>query len=422
MKVEKVTWPLLATLFLSGNGAAMAGPASALDPYAYVQAPTRAEREQAATKRTKKFKVKKADVATRRAEEPAPRAAAKPATVIISENSARLDDNKAEKESKAKTASADTNDGGFLDGIKQSTDGIAKSTRAVGSSMVNGTKSVGSKIAAGFKVAGEKVKDGTSGVGEKLAVVPKKIGEGAKSAGEKVKDGSSGMGEKVGGGFKAVGGALAGIPAAMGSAAGKVGESTAKLNPFHKDGAPTAVAAKPKSEAKSEAKSIKSDEEASVKDQLAEDKAAKKFANEEAKEEKALAKKPEADSNKVADRDGGLTKKLVLAPKAGLDKTKASVGALSHSFGKLNPFHKGDKAAQPAPTATASKQKAAEAPETAAKPKTEENSVHPADAQAEPPTQLGERIQPDGSIQMEDSEQDSAAKKKIAAPEGAVPQ
>jgi hypothetical protein len=278
---------------------------------------------------------------------------------------------------------------------------------------------MGSKIAAGFKVAGEKVKDGTSGVGEKLAVVPKKIGEGAKTAGEKVKDGSSGMGEKVGSGFKAVGGALASIPTAMGSAAGKVSESTAKLNPFHKDGkdaAPTAVAAKPKTEAKSEGKSLKADEDAAVKEQIAEDKAEKKAEKiaekKEAKEEKALAKKPEASPTKVADKDGGLTKKLVLAPKVGLDKTKAGVGALSHSFGKLNPFHKEDKATQPAPTATA------------AKPKPEENAVKPADApkqeQVEDQTQIGERIQPDGSVQMEDAE-GAVEKQKIAAPEGASP-
>lgn len=395
---EKVTLTLM-TLMLSGNGAAMAGPASALDPYNYVQAPTRAEREQASMKRTKKIKTKKVNVASQKAAEPEARSS-KPATVIISTNSPKLDDKKVEKtEAKAKTASASTStsDGGFLDGIKQRTDGIAKSTKAVGSSVVNGTKSMGSKIAAGFKVAGEKVKDGTSGMGE-------------------------GMGEKVGGGFKAVGGALASIPAAMGSAAGKVGGSTAKLNPFHKDEAPTAVAAKPKTEAKAEGKSIKGEEDAAVKEQIAEEKAAKKEAKEEAKQEKAIAKKPEASPTKVADKDGGLTKKLVLAPKAGLDKTKASVGALSHSFGKLNPFHKEEKATQPAPTATAAKP----APgTTAAKPKAEENAVTPADApkpeQVEDQTQIGERIQPDGSVQMEDA-QGAVEKEKIAAPEGAVPQ
>jgi len=46
MKVANVTLPLAALLFLSGNGVALAGSASALDPYAYIQAPTRAEREQ----------------------------------------------------------------------------------------------------------------------------------------------------------------------------------------------------------------------------------------------------------------------------------------------------------------------------------------------------------------------------------------
>lgn len=410
MKVEKVTLPLIATLMLGGNGAAIAGPASALDPYNYIQAPTRAEREQASMKRTKKIKTKKVNVASQKALEPETRGPAKPATVIISANSPKLDDKKVEKtekEGKAKTASASTDDGGFLDGIKQSTDGIAKSTKAVGSSVVNGTKSVGSKIAAGFKVAGEKVKDGTSGVGEKLAVVPKKLGEGAKSASEKVKDGGSGMGEKVGNGFKAVGGALASIPTAMGSAAGKVGGSTAKLNPFHKDAAPTAVAAKPKAETKAEGKSVKADEEAAVKE-LAEENSEKA---KEQSEKKAVAAKPGPAAQKVADKDGGLTRKLVLAPKAGLDKTKAGVGALSHSFGKLNPFHKEDKATQAAASATASKPKPAESAAPA----------KPAEVQ-QPQTEIGERIQmPDGA-QQEAEQQEAPQKETIAAPEGAVPQ
>ena len=461
MKVANVTLPLLGLLFLSGNGVALAGSASALDPYAYIQAPTRAERE-LQQKKTKKFKVKRLKAArTKSVEESTPVAKAAPAAapVIINTETAKAVDKVRESKPATESIKTASNDhgSGFLDGIKQSTGGIAKSTKAVGSSVVNGGKSVGSKIASGFMSAGEKVKDGTASAGGKIAVVPKKIGEGFMSTGEKVKEGGASVGAKVAGGFKTAGGSLAVLPKAVGSVASKVGGSTqdgakklasapaaglgaighglSKMNPFHKDEAPVAVAQKSndkadlKTEEQKAAKGESTETEktaSTAQDSAAEAKVAQtKADNKDAPRAEEVAQKApaaaaETKTESIAstadtaatpaskDKDGGLRKKLAAAPKAGIEAgmaginvTKAGVSVLSHGINKLNPFHKTNKTEAPAQA-------------TAAKPTGQDTPKPEGSAATEgPQMQLGERIK------MNDHETNVES---TAAGPGAVPQ
>ncbi|MBX9688308.1 MAG: hypothetical protein K2X27_16485 [Candidatus Obscuribacterales bacterium] len=379
MKVDKVSLPLLAALSLLGNSPALAGSASALDPYAYIQAPTRQEREQQAQKRQKKVKVRKLETAKEKAPEndSVARVPMKPATVILTENSNKSEDKKPSRESSVKTASRD--DAGFLDGIKQSTDGLAKSARAAGSGMVNGTKTVGSKLAHGFIAAGEKVKDSTV------------------SAGGKVKESGAGVGGKVANGFKAAGSSLAVLPKAVGGAAGKVGSSTgegakkiaaapaagfgaighgiSKMNPFHKES--QAAAENTKNIAKSvESKDSKNESQDALEKSAAEIASAEEKA---AQMSQKAAKESIKNSEKIAAKDGGAKKKLALSPMAGIGATKASVGALSHGIGKLNPFHKNAKD---------------NAQELTAKKTAEQKPLVENSAGSEP-NQLGERIDPE---------------------------
>jgi len=469
MKLANVTLPLTAMLFLSGNCLAHASSASMLDPYAYIQAPSRAAREQQQPKKTKKIKVKR--LASKEPEfldtTEKPPTSSKPATVILStDDSPRASkaaskervaakvkpiEESPEKEPKAekisKKESDSDNSSGFLDGIKQSTGGIAKSTKAVGSSVVSGTKSVGSKIAEGFKSAGEKVKDGTAAAGEKMSVVPKKLGE----AGEKVKDGGASVGGKVASGFKAAGGSLAAIPKAVGGAAEKVGSSTGdgakklvaapaagigaighgigKLNPFHKGSDSTEVA--DKSSDKSAVATVGGDKTASAvkpgkakkstedvaeapkaedtsSSEVAEKAPTSKFPTAAeakaisegktlepqsvAKVEKKAPKATEDDGEKIA--HAGVKKKLASAPKAGIEATKAGIdatkekiGALGHGIHKLNPFHKGSKS-DPAEAQEPDNKTAAKPVEQVAKPV---QDATPAAEQAEQ-SKLGERI------------------------------
>lgn len=418
MKVANVTLPLAALLFLTGNGVALAGSASALDPYAYIQAPSRAEREQQLRK-TKTFKVKHLKASKQKAveeTEPVAKAPQKPVQVIVNTDADPKfqDKTPAAKPQAVKTASTEhgssfTEHGSsFLDGIKESTGGIAKSTKAVGSSMVNGSKTVGAKIAGGLK--------STAAAGEKMAVVPKKIGEGFKSTGEKLKEGSSSVGSKIADGFKSAGGSLAAIPKAVGSVAGKVGGSTSegakklaaapaaglgaighsisKMNPFHKDEAPTSIAQKPAAQPKSEdAKSTEEKTEVAKKDAATEPVVEPKN---EGTEQQVATRAPETTENKaetpaatdsktsVAQKDGGLMKRVASTPRAGIEAgmnvTRAGVGAISHSInsiGKLNPFHKKVEA-----PATA----------TAAKPSTEVQKPGQETSPATQPPQLGERL------------------------------
>ena len=456
MKGDKVTLPLMATLFLIGTGNSLAlaqGRASALDPYAYIQAPTTAQRQQEfAEKSTKKKLFKVPGLGGGKKDEqaalPAPRPAAKPAAqapakVIISSSSPKLEDEpKKEKAAPVKTADASSDagddEGGFLDGIKQSTGGIAKSTKAIGSGFVNGGKSVGSKIASGFKSAGEKVKEGSAAAGGKLA-----------EAGGKVKEGGSGVGEKVAGGFKAAGGAIAALPKKVGAGGdgakklaaapvagfAAIGHGIGKMNPFHKDAPATPAIAQKGAEKKTEVagatkpvvpnnlvpeKKAPESEVANANDEseVNAEKVAETGAPAETKPEVAKAPekketvKPEP-KQEVASKDGGLFKKLASAPmnatKAGLGKTKsgtkAGVGVLSAGMNKLNPFHH-EKSADPAPLAIGSKPavkadtpaevKPAEAvPGPAAETTAEQvQTPSPDSSSTEGKLQVGERIDP----------------------------
>lgn len=462
MKVEKVTLPVLAALILTSGSVAIAGPASALDPYAYIAAPTKADREKQAEKKFKKFKgKKKLEVAKERPIQSAPaKTAAKPATVIISASSPKVEEEK--PVAKAQTAPESSESSGFLAGIKQSTGGIAKSTKAVSSGMINGSKSVGSKLASGLKSAGTKVKDSTALAGEKMAVVPKKLGD----AGAKVKDGGSDMGGKIAGGFKSAGGALASIPKAMGGAAGKVSDSAGgaaggakklaaaplagfsalghginKLNPFNKDES-NKVAAKPQEKnspkenkiaakpdkqaaqetdsqaeepaenlAESSSESSKTSGQIPDKNVLASENTAegagKAQENQDSKkvakaEEPAKAKESEKKkSEKIAEK-GGIKKKLAFSPKAGLGATKASIGAIGNSVGKLNPFARKDNKVLGPTTATAKK------PAESVKPGDSQNPDTNTAPASE--TKIGERIQPEEGTQS------------TAAGPGAIPQ
>lgn len=277
MKVANVTMPLMATILLSGNAVALAGASSALDPYAYIAAPTRAQREAEAAKKNKKNKaqVKKVSAAV----DPEPRGRSSietvPASVVINDRPRTAAKKpapvapvaaKQAEPAKAETALKTTDEGpqsgeGFLDGIKMS-------TKAIGTGMMNGTKSVGSgfaKIGSGFKTAGSKMKESTVAVGGKVT-------EGFKNTGEKVKESSSGMGGKIADASGKAGGALMAFPKMIGhgvqKTASKVGDSgdgakkivmapvagmaalghgLSKLNPFggdDKDDAPKAVAQK----------------------------------------------------------------------------------------------------------------------------------------------------------------------------------
>lgn len=472
MKVEKVTLPLMAALFLIGTGNSLAlaqGRASALDPYAMYQAPTTAQRQaQIANKKKKKFKVPTLRAKNESPAELAPPPVAKvappkPASVIISANSPKLDD-EPKKEVRAKapvTANASSgDDGGFLDGIKQSTSGIAKSTKALGSGMVNGSKSVGSKIASGFKSAGEKV------------------GDGMKSTTEKVKEGGSGMGEKVAGvggkvadGFKSAGGALAALPKKVGASGegakklaaapvagfAAIGHGMNKLNPFHKDApAPVAVAQKgEKGAAKTELAGAPKPAQ-----NLVPEKKDAELANSETESEvnaekvaeaggdkpaaEAVSKTPEkkeAVKPQVAQKEegGGLMKKLASAPlsatKAGLGKTKsgtkAGVGMLSSGMNKLNPFHR--EKSEPLPRATAAKPPVEAKPAEAPKPEdaataAETTAEKPIDATSpvttptpESQPKIGERIEiPGEDGPAKDGEGATTPKESVAGDADAV--
>lgn len=436
MKVANVTL-LMTSLFLTANSVALAQ--SMLDPYAYVKAPTTQERVKQVTKKQKKIKERK--VASKPESEldtqaPKPKSA-QPATVIISENSPKLDEKEKEKEA-PKTAKNDSEEGGFLSGLKESTGGIAKSGKAVGNSMLNGTKSVGTKIASGFKVAGEKVKDGTVAAGEK-------IGE----AGGKVKDGGAGVGGKVAGGFKSAGGAIAALPKAVGGKLGgsgdgakkiaaapvagiaAIGHGIGKMNPFHKDEADKsaadkatiakkpetqkeeAVAVKPKQslvpETQTEDQDLKNIEKELAKTEAQE--AEKTAAAPKKEEDKALAHN---DANKVAPnavalKDGrNLRQKIAGAPMAGLGKTKQMLG---HGI-KLNPFHHGkdegvQTAAKPIMQTEVKKDATAPASQTAASPVADE-------------TPIVERVEAPESAPI-DPQEGMDGKDRIAAPESAIP-
>lgn len=421
MKVANVTMPLLVTILLSGNAVALAGASSALDPYAYIQAPTRAQREAEAAKKNKKNKAKVKKVAAAVDPEPKGRSIETvPASVVVNERPRTA--KKAEpvapvkpvEPAKPQTALKTQDEGpqsgeGFMDGLKMS-------TRAIGSSMKNGTKTVGTgfaKIGSGFIAAGAKVKESTvaaggkvkesgSGMGDKIAGASGKVWDGAQSAGgalmafpkmigHGVQKTASKVGDGGDGAKKVVMAPVAGMAA--------LGHGLAKLNPFGGDDAPKAVAQKDtavKSDASKESKDAKiaakpAAAKAPVPSKILElekrdaeamkaeaksnqdlkpgiDTSAEKDLNEAAQsvvaEETAAAAAPAKAKApapaKVAQGEGGGFKfgLGMGSAKKLASAPMAGMSKMGKGFGKLNPFGGKDEK-QPAPQATASKLPAA---------------------------------------------------------------
>lgn len=226
MNLSKVTLPLLAMLALAQQCAVNATPASALDPYSYIPAPTKEERELALAKKQKKAKVPKTSKTV----------------AVTTPTEAKT------QTSKPQTASNSNNDEGFLDGVKESASGIIKSTKAVGSKIAGsgslvtkGAKSIGQ----GFASAGEKVKGGSTSVAT-----------GFKSAGSKIVDGTVALPKAIGQGVAKTASKVGGsgdtakkLAAAPAAGIGAIGHGLGKLNPFHKnesEASPTAIASKDK--------------------------------------------------------------------------------------------------------------------------------------------------------------------------------
>lgn len=233
---------LLLSLALATTIPAQAGPQSILDPYAGIQAPKSAAKQEGARTVTftgKSVQLKSFGNTKDKSEKPAaPTSGFKTA------------------------ASQSSGDGGILSGTKQIGDGIAKTTKGAVGGVFSGTKKIGSGLAHGLKnsglflskgakavghgvvAAGSKVKDGAEVVGEKTAVAPKAIGHGMKVTGEKLKDGSVAAGHAVVQAPKAIG---HGVKVGGEKVADTSGSVFGKLNPFKHKGssAPVATAGAP---------------------------------------------------------------------------------------------------------------------------------------------------------------------------------
>lgn len=476
MKVAHVTLPLMATILLSGNAVALAGASSALDPYAYIQAPTKAEREAQYAKKNKKAKEKAKKLAALDDTEPAPKRKGietVPASVIINDRPNRAvakkvtpapvkEEAPAPKVAESKEDDSPSSKDGFMDGIRQSTGGIAKSTRAIGAGVGSGF----AKIGSGFKGAGSKVKEGTMAAGGSFGVV----GDGIKASGGIIKEGAATVGEKLKAGASVVGGMVVQTGMAAGErisdgakklkvspapAFGAIGAGFSKLNPFDndKDDAPKAVAEKKGAE-KADAKSSKAAKPVTASKPADKKEVVAETANNEEKSEEATAtaqntespdQKTEGEAQKAApvktaekaapvktaakpEKSGGgfglgmgmgAAKKIAVAPVAGMSK-------LGKGFNKLNPFAKDEKPA--APTAIAKKpektEKPAETKSESAKPESESSETTPAHTLTEHPTeetvQIGGRLQPKAEIEQEAAEGWSTPESTAATPD-AVP-
>ena len=504
MTVANVTLPLLAAILLSGNAVALAGASSALDPYAHIQAPTRAEKE-AMLNKGKKPKAKVKKVAAVLDDEPAPRRKGietVPASTVVNERprtarkvefaptkpSASEDEpertQKTASQQSTKVSKESKDDGpeqgeGFLDGIKQSTAGIAKSTRAIGSGMMSGPKYVGSKFSGmGSAVSGmgSGLKDKTLAGAGKIADLPAKIGGGLITGGEKVLDNGSSVTSKMWGGATAAGEKLMSlgsgdgarkIVAAPVAGFGAIGHGLSKLNPFGGDDdkdsksskdAPKAIAEKTKAvKADSKKKSAESPAIAATKtakpskgDSSSSDAMTKATSQEKvvatsestedaaevATEKTKEAAKPElakketkaapvktAEAPKEKSGIGfglglGTAKKLAAAPVAGMSK-------LGGGLTKLNPFHKDGK--QAAPEAIAKKPAATTPAEKAVEPKTAAETTASAPAPTTSPEstnnapQIGERIQPPDEESTETPGWSVPEAKSTAASPDAIP-
>lgn len=354
MRVVNVMLPVLFTALSIGVGnAAWAGPASALDPYSYIQAPTKEEREAMLAKKNKK----------RKKEESA-------STDTAQMHSA------AQNQQNGIAGPFDV----VLDGVKQSTAGIGKGAKAAGgkiasgtAGMFRGTANLGSKLTGGLggskkksepehKVASSSTKSAHSGV---TGSAPAKTAETAEKASADDKKGGSvvgGIGDKlsdmnkaVAGGFKSAGGAMKNgtVSVAKGfkSAGGKLVDGTqaagAKMASLPKaigiggKSKSSAVASKSAPSAPAVANSSTPAPEATASN------ATSDGALRPAVPVTASTPAVKVDGGGPMSGISGAAKKLATAPKAGLS-------VIGQGFSKLNPFGGKDKQA-PAPAATAAK-------------------------------------------------------------------
>lgn len=343
MRVVNVALPIVITaMFFGFVSAAWAGGNSApLDPYSYIKAPTKEERE--ATLARKKIKKKSEETASSGGE-------------VLHRSVQNQQDGVA---------------GPFdvvLDGVKQSTAGLGKGAKAAGGKIASGTAgvfrstaSLPSKLLGGGKKDSaspdNKVAASTHSPGSSSAAAPAKIAEQPTKQEKKgsaiggIGEKFSGMNKAVAGGFKSAGGAMkngtASVAKGFKSAGGKLVDGTqaagAKVASLPKAIGIGGNAPKPKTTAV--AASDPSSPSGTGSSSVADSSTATAGAAE------GLRPAVPMNSTAVAPKsDGGPVagfKKLAGVPKSGFT-------AIGNTFGKLNPFNK-DKQA-PEKTSTAAKE------------------------------------------------------------------
>lgn len=345
--VNAILVVLLLGAFTTGLTSNAAAAQSALDPYSYIKAPSREERDAELAKQNKK---------NRKAEQ----ASASSTTSAPGTKRAAMN------QQNGVAGPIDV----VLDGVKESTAGLGRHIAEGTVGMVNGTKKLGSKLASGLtggkhksekkeKVAALPKSDLTTPVKPATPVEKSKPVE--KTA--KKKDGTSAI-DKVAGGFKSAGGAVksgtATVAKGFKSAGGKIvdgthaaGEKLASLpKAIHLGGggkkSKVTTAAKPAESSSSTPPNLTAVAPATSTSNVSETPSVDPGAS-GLRPEKDLANSvtPITPITPLKTNGGGLggaAKRLAAAPKAGLN-------VIGHSFGKLNPFHKGPK--QPSPAATA---------------------------------------------------------------------
>lgn len=340
MRVVNVALPIVITATFFGFGsAALAGGSSApLDPYSYIQAPTKEEREAMIAKKNKKKKSEDTASASggvlHRSVQNQQDGVAGPFDVV-------------------------------LDGVKQSTAGLGKGAKAAGGKIASGTAgmfrttaSLPSKLLGGGKKnasSTDKVAStpapATSSAGSagaaKVAEAPKKSekkGSAMGGIGEKI----SGMNKAVAGGFMSAGGAVKSgtVSVAKGfkTAGGKLVDGTqaagAKVASLPKAIGIGGKSPKPKSTAVASTNGAGTVADGS-------NSAGASEGLRPAVPMNSAAALPKTESGPVAGITGA-AKKLAGVPKSGFT-------AIGHGFGKLNPFNK-DKQGAPDKTSTAAKE------------------------------------------------------------------
>ncbi|MBY0546615.1 MAG: hypothetical protein K2W95_04955 [Candidatus Obscuribacterales bacterium] len=340
MRVVNVTLPIVMTAMFFGFGsAAWAGGSSApLDPYSYIQAPTKEERE--ATLARKKTKKKK--------------------TEESASSNGEVLHRSVQNQQNGIAGPFDV----VFDGVKQSTAGLGKGAKAAGGKIASGTAGVfrstaalPSKLLGGGKndsaSADNKVASSThsstpaSSAPAKVAEQPKKEekkGSALGGIGEKF----SGMNKAVAGGFMSAGGAMksgtASVAKGFKSAGGKLVDGTqaagAKVASLPKAIGIGGKAPKPKTTALAASTPSSSASGAASDSSTAAVGAAEGLRPAVPMNASAVA--PKSDGGPVAG-----FKKLAGVPKSGFT-------AIGNTFGKLNPFNK-DKQA-PEKTSTAAKE------------------------------------------------------------------